>query len=347
MNYLGLTVTGKNFNDIKVEVPLNFAAKLKSLREFCNDSVSTPAKTSKYDGRGPYGESDTFSNTTADTRYKSSGLLQTEYDIKSVWNSSEIWGDVDNFQPAEDLRKRCFERFSYATSQIISLPKFKESKTDSLIVDNFRAFIKDLHSNGTRSLTEESAVKMIVRAASYTDTVSHRTIADRLDFNRNQFSAVRKVYAENSLEVELSNDDMYEDETKLEYDDDDIDTYSYSMSEEIISDPYDVFVHELPLDYVDDPSRFDIYDAETEVAATIEKKSRFSSDAGDFVAALSNSTRIDRKDAVDLGVATAFWHNNTQYNTNTNRQHLVFDLQEKKWMYHREQLQTATAKEMY
>ena len=62
MIHLGLIFMGKNFKDIIIEIPLDFAAKLKSLRAIRDESAATPAKQSKdvsmQDScRRPYGKS--------------------------------------------------------------------------------------------------------------------------------------------------------------------------------------------------------------------------------------------------------------------------------------------------
>ena len=82
---------------------------------------------------------------------------------------------------------------------------------------------------------------------------------------------------------------------------------------------------EIPNDFADRLERLRNKSVASTPIKLLKHSNIDNSDAGNFIAALANGARYGRKDAADLGVATTFWHNNTQYNTNTNHQHLVFD----------------------
>jgi hypothetical protein len=56
------------------------------------------------------------------------------------------------------------------------------------------------------------------------------------------------------------------------------------MSEESILEPDEIFLQELPLDYAEDLDLFLTFENASEITSTIEKKTRSSTDACDFVA---------------------------------------------------------------
>jgi hypothetical protein len=61
----------------------------------------------------------------------------------------------------------------------------------------------------------------------------------------------------------------------------------------------------------------------------------------------SNAKREVRFDARSFELIDAFWHSSTQYNTNTNKEKIIFNSSTGKWESHRERLQTVPAVEIF